>query len=415
MRLILIFLVGGIIFSAKFSFSNVAFFYGLLLSVSCFFLYAKRNDLYPAFLFLLLINGSFYAYALFVLIMLSAYMINRNGVSGSILIQISLVTMLLFLSLINAGKIDLIVRLFSVFSAATVLPLTLKTLTNKSMKKVNTDILLLFVLMFMVNFFYKEFYVDNSRLSIFNGTENIAFCIIFSTAFYLLSIKISNVFKLVIVLMLIIFSVTAESRTSVLVPILGLSVYFLRELGVKNTIIFGLVSIAVFLMFPYLNFESRQLSSLMNAYNMLNFGAGIEEFLDLDIRGELLLDGIKHIKEHPILGVGAIQPEPFESYNLESVSTFHNAIIDLLVMYGFLGTSIFCIYFVMTIKAIGLNKRTLTLIIVFLLSCTIQPYMFNFQSIALMVFVCCILNNGLYRESGLIYENNNDRNKKFSP
>ncbi|GKW54147.1 hypothetical protein NCCP2140_32000 [Pseudoalteromonas sp. NCCP-2140] len=247
---------------------------------------------------------------------------------------------------------------------------------------------------FLVNFFVVFYFYNNSRLSIFNGSENIAIGVFYLVALFIFFSNLKSHIKLFAVVLFLVSCYLSESRTSLIVVFISLLIYFFKRIDGKALLKGGGgISVLLFIS-TFLDFDGRKFSFFNNLYSMIYNEDSVQDMLLLDIRGSLLLDGISIIKDNFLFGLGAVQPEVFKEMYLTNLATFHNALIDSLVMYGFIGTLFLghIVFLALKKMQFSYNPFLQVTCLTFFMLCFLQPYFFNYQVAGLFMYLCCLHN-----------------------
>jgi hypothetical protein len=365
---------------------------GAVTAVIFLFCLLDKNNHKEISYVILILSNSIYAIILVNLILLVISIFNcikereidRNYFS--VLIVLSLLT---FQTIINFNSLYDGLRLVSIVLTITTVFYIMPILKDNSYERY-----LLFTIstLLLSNVFFINFISDNSRVSIFTGSENIALMI-----FYIMTLLLFHRGRrLAPFLILLIFSFFAESRTLIILPLLHVFIYLL----VHRRIRIGYVLVFTFFigMFTfYLSTtegDSRVFRALDNIETISQI-KGLSELEIVDPRGALVIEGIKKYHQKPLFGHGVIKPDFFKLREPDSsMPTYHNSLIDLLVTYGLVGLIIFilAIYFVYKKIIFSYGKEFVVLFFLVLGLSLIQPYIFNLQVMTLLFTSVFIFN-----------------------
>lgn len=247
------------------------------------------------------------------------------------------------------------------------------------------DAATLFVAATIVSIMSKSLYFPGERLSVFNGTENIAF-VLMSILFILAQQKLVSIYSVAAALFAYaIYIYTLTSRTSAVLAIVvaGYAVYHRVHKGVL-----ALLAIAA-LCFAYVYLsksDDMAIAYVQLRFLLENIGSGdlLGVLSAIDIRGILYAEAVDLVASSPIFGHGAVQPSLF-SITLYGLQEFHNGILDMLVTFGVAGLACYCLMIVSAISSVKSRGSIFWFILfVFFVSSMLQPIIFNLQLVIVL-------------------------------
>jgi len=254
--------------------------------------------------------------------------------------------------------------------------------------KVRGQLTILFVVVVLTQMVSKYFNFKDLRLSVFNGTENIALIII-ACLFVVSSIRQFNLFLVIItssLFAIFIFSTESRSAYAIGLPVIGFVVY-INFIGSRVAkFILALVILAAIPMVLYLGeggfiFERISTVSNIEIKDLLN------TLSIVDIRGALYQEALDLISKAPFFGYGTVAPSIFDM-GVHGIQDFHSSILDILVFVGFFGATVVVAIYVVSLKIFFSRRENLKInafvIALFLSISLIQPLIFNVQAMLIL-------------------------------
>lgn len=241
---------------------------------------------------------------------------------------------------------------------------------------------------------------SSDRMSIFNGSENIAF-IIFAVMLYTINItSVKYYLKIFSVLIFCIFVLMTDSRTGFFLSFFLLGWLLSKGMSIKVIGVYLLgLAFCAYLLGWYLEVDRGDFSRYMGVVDYLLAGEiGLDSLAVLDVRGEVFAEGLDVWRQNPFFGVGAHPSAVLQNiFGNGATHEFHNIFIDILVQYGLFGLVLVVLNFLVILGRINSQlppsaMRDIRFLFGFyLLFAMFQPLVFNYQAlIILFISVSCI-------------------------
>lgn len=239
----------------------------------------------------------------------------------------------------------------------------------------------------------KRLYFPDLRLSIFNGTENIAFVII-SILFLAASVNVKSLIRVsLLALSYLIYIVTLESRTAAVMAVLVSG--FVVGVRVNKIILSFVIIVSCYLLYQFVIHSDDLGRTLAQARYILS-NASFDTFLpvlaSVDVRGSLYMDAVNLISQSPIFGNGSVQPTafPIDIYGLQE---FHNGVLDTLVTFGFVGLACRIALIYAGLRQLPWRNYMVWFAVAFLAATSmVQPILFNLQTMMVFVLVLYLVS-----------------------
>ena len=315
------------------------------------------------------------------------YKIVEKGRISKLLFYLILTTFILgILTIINYHSLHDILRLLIIFSSFAIFFLSIERINKLFVDKY---IFLIYIILFIANI--TNIYLLNApeRYSIFIGSENIAIIILLLLATYLFfSNTLTRYHKSLVGILYLIFIYNTDSR-SVLVVLITLTALLVFKILISyNKYIILFILLFIYIIFTTvtinINYNDGRMLSLIGDIEKVDL-SNIDEYGKIDIRGPIYIEALERISNAPFVGSGVLSPEVFKD---EKMSSFHSALFDILVTYGFFGFISIVIFYSYLLKNLIANNREKLFFYIFItvpfaVLSLIQPYFFNVQAIIL--------------------------------
>jgi O-antigen ligase len=248
---------------------------------------------------------------------------------------------------------------------------------------------------------------SSDRMSIFNGSENIAF-IIFSVMMYLVFITSRTLFpKISAALIFFLFVSMTDSRTGLFLSIFLFGWLFSRSMSINviKVYLFSLIILA-YLFGGYLDIARDSYLRYVSVVDFLLAGdIGFDSLASLDVRGDVFAEGLNVWHQNPFFGVGAYPSIVLQDlFGGGATHEFHNLFIDILVQYGLVGFILVFLNYLLILGKIYprlspfARRDVLFLLVFYLLFAMFQPLVFNYQAlIILFASIACVSVSDQYK------------------
>ncbi len=374
----------------------------LPLSLITIYYFSKKNSALFEYLFLLILFNSALVLFCTLGVILTIYFFNKKskGYNKSIIIYFVFSLVLGFLSFKNFHAYHDILRFVTLILILPIGFVFYRYPYNE--RRTSFRILYTFMTLFVVNALYISFISDNFRLSVFNGSENIAAIVFSLLALYLMFSRNSVFERYTVFICLLFFTFMSESRTAILIPVIISIVLFIHSISIRNIIKFSLLfSLTASIVIYTVDMDSisndRKFRIVENLTTLTSDGISFESFASIDTRGALIVEGAEKISKNVFFGHGVVLPELFKIIEPDiKIADYHNIIIDILVTYGVVGLLMFGLFFVIFYTEKGPSKTKgvayyNAIFLLFFLTAMLQPYMFNVQALSLFMLVISLL------------------------